>query len=186
MQGEREPFSLLCARSFLRPLLPRAGYDYARDSLETKKLCCYHKFGQPMKIADILQPHHWFWKNSPQNDILGMSAEISYWWQVTTQIWVVLLIGFAARKICYNQSEALPIWLVISMEFWQLFLRGYFAGKPVLVSRNESENWAMTLMTFVKETWVWMALEKCRNRFFTHNFLPSKPLFLWKVQARAS
>ena len=30
----------------------------------------------------------------------------------------------------------------------------------------------MTLMAFVKETRVWMALEKCRNRYFTHNFLP--------------
>ena len=80
-----------------------------RDSLETKKLCCYHKFGQPMKIANILQPHHWFWKNSPKNGILGMSAEISYWWQVTTQIWIVLLIGCAAWQICYNQSEGLPI-----------------------------------------------------------------------------
>ena len=66
---------------FLAPTTSRAGYDYARDSLETKKLCCYHKFGQSMKIADILQPHHWFWKHSPQNDILGMSAEISYWWK---------------------------------------------------------------------------------------------------------
>ena len=94
---------------FLAPTTSRVGYDYARDSLETKKLCCYHKFGQSMKIADISQPHHWFWKHSPQNDILGMSTEISYWWQVTTQIWVVLLIGCAAWQICYNQSEGLPI-----------------------------------------------------------------------------
>ena len=45
---------------FLAPTTSRAGYDYARDSLETKKLCCYHNFGQSLKIADILQPHHWF------------------------------------------------------------------------------------------------------------------------------
>lgn len=30
----------------------------------------------------------------------------------------------------------------------------------------------MTFMAFVKETRVWMAQEKCRNRYFTHNFLP--------------
>ena len=28
--------------------------------------------------------------------------------QVTTQIWVALLIGHAAREICFNQPEALP------------------------------------------------------------------------------
>ena len=33
-----------------------------------------------------------------QNDIWGMSKEIPYWWCVTTQIWVVLLIGRAARE----------------------------------------------------------------------------------------
>ena len=35
------------------------------------------------------------------------SAEIPYWWHVTTQIWVVLLIGRAAWEICFSQSEAL-------------------------------------------------------------------------------
>ena len=30
-------------------------------------------------------------------------------------------------------------------------------------------------MAFVKETRVWMVLENCRNRYFTHNFLLSKP-----------
>ena len=32
----------------------------------------------------------------------------AYWWRVTTQIWVVLLIGRAAWEICFNQSETLP------------------------------------------------------------------------------
>ena len=30
---------------------------------------------------------------SPRNDVWGTSAEIPYWWRVTTQIWVVLRIG---------------------------------------------------------------------------------------------
>ena len=30
---------------------------------------------------------------SPRNDVWEASAEIPYWWRVTTQIWVVLLIG---------------------------------------------------------------------------------------------
>ena len=49
------------------------------------------------------------------------SAEIPYWWRVATQIWVVLLIGHPAWKICFSQSEALHLprsrsWRVISME----------------------------------------------------------------------
>ena len=37
-----------------------------------------------------------------------MSAEIPYWWRITTKIWVVLLIGRAAWEICFNQSKARP------------------------------------------------------------------------------
>ena len=44
----------------------------------------------------------------PPNGVWETSAEISYWCRVTTQIWVVLLIGRAAWEIWFNQSEALP------------------------------------------------------------------------------
>ena len=76
---------------------------------------------------------------SPQNDVWETSAEIPYWWRVTSQIWVVLLIGRATWEIYFNQSEALPRsgwWLVISMEFLHLFLRHHLAGKPGVVSPN--------------------------------------------------
>ena len=41
---------------------------------------------------------------SPRNDVWETSAEIPYWWRVTTHVWVVLLIGWskfsrAARPI---------------------------------------------------------------------------------------
>ena len=45
---------------------------------------------------------------SPRNNVWQTSAEILYWWRVTTKNWVVLLIGHSAREICFNQSEALP------------------------------------------------------------------------------
>ena len=45
---------------------------------------------------------------SPSNDVWETSAEIPYWCRVTTQIWVVLLSGFAAWEMWFNQSEALP------------------------------------------------------------------------------
>ena len=75
----------------------------------------------------------------PRNDVWETSAEIPYWWRVTTQIWVVLLIVRAAREICFNQSETLPIpgyWRVISMEFLRSFLRRDFTEKAVVASPN--------------------------------------------------
>ena len=76
---------------------------------------------------------------SPRNDDWGTTSEIPYWWRVTTQIWVVLLIGRAAKEICLNQSEVLSrsgLWHVISMEFLQAFLRRHFAVKLVVGSRS--------------------------------------------------
>ena len=43
------------------------------------------------KRADVSRHHFW---RCPRNDIWGTNAEIRYWWYVTTQIWVVLLIGW--------------------------------------------------------------------------------------------
>ena len=63
-----------------------------------------------------------------------MSAEIPYWWDIATQIWVVLLIGCTAQVICVSQSEAWPRsgkWRIISMVFLRLFLRRHFTGKPL-------------------------------------------------------
>ena len=42
---------------------------------------------------------------SLQKDVWEMDAEIPHWWHVTTQIWVVLLIGWKFAST--NQSEAL-------------------------------------------------------------------------------
>ena len=58
----------------------------------------------PEKTADIWWYYHWF----PHHMTSETSAEIPYWWRVTTQIWVVLLIGCVAWEIWFNQWEALP------------------------------------------------------------------------------
>ena len=42
---------------------------------------------------------------SPPNDVWETRAEIPYWWRVTTQIWVVLLIGRAAWEIWFIVSQ---------------------------------------------------------------------------------
>ena len=41
-------------------------------------------------------------------DVWETSAEIPRWWRVTSQNWVVFLIGRAAQEICFNQSETQP------------------------------------------------------------------------------
>ena len=42
----------------------------------------------------------------PRDDFWETSAEIPYWWCVTTQIWVMLLIAWlCCMEICFNQSE---------------------------------------------------------------------------------
>ena len=99
------------------------------------------------------------WENSPHFATpalislridLETSADIPYWWRVTTQIWLVLLIGCAARKICFGQLYALTRsgqWRFISMEFLRLFLRRHFAGKSVVASRNVS--------CFLRLGWQW-------------------------------
>ena len=84
--------------------------------------------------------------------------KIPYWWRVTTQIWVVDLIGWSKYLSQHNQSEALlwpRQWHVISMKFVPSFLRRHFAGKPVVPSRNVGH------FLRLKMWWIWLKnLEK--------------------------
>ena len=55
---------------------------------------------------------------SPPNDVWETSAEIPYWWRITTQIWVVLLIGWikfshAARPILSTTQ----LWVVTRLRY---------------------------------------------------------------------
>ena len=45
---------------------------------------------------------------SPPNDVWETSAEIPYWWRVTSQIWVELLIGRARRKFISTNQKHYP------------------------------------------------------------------------------
>ena len=65
-----------------------------------------------------------------------MSKEFPYWWCVTTQMWVVLLIGCTTWEICFSQSVWNDHDCVISREFFRMFFRGHFTGKPVVALRN--------------------------------------------------
>ena len=67
------------------------------------------------------------------------SVEIPYWWRVTTQIWVVLLIGWIEFPTRHDQSESLPrsgLWRVISMESLRSFFRRHLAGKTLVALPN--------------------------------------------------
>ena len=39
---------------------------------------------------------------SPRNNAWETGAEIPYWWLVIAQLWIVLLIGCAAWKVCFK------------------------------------------------------------------------------------
>ena len=42
----------------------------------------------------------------PRNDVWETIARIPYWWRVTSQVWVVLLIGWSKFPLRHEQSEA--------------------------------------------------------------------------------
>ena len=76
-------------------------------------------FGENLKITDyykycITDPKTFvqFCESTTGFDVWERSAEIPYWCQVTTQIWVVLLIDWSKFPTLYDQSEASPRWIV--------------------------------------------------------------------------
>ena len=108
-------------------------------------------FTMAYRVHQWIHCYHIAWGNrwhfttlplvSPPNEVWETNAEIPYWWYITTQIWVVPLIGRAAWEIWFNQSGALPRsvkWHVISMGFLRSFLRRHLVGKLVVVSPNVS------------------------------------------------
>ena len=67
---------------------------------------------------------------SPRNNVWGTSAEISCWSRVTTQMWMVLLIGWRKLLAWHNQSGPTQVWVVkTSSVFLHSFLKRVFAGK---------------------------------------------------------
>ena len=46
---------------------------------------------------------------SERDDVWETSAEIPYWWRVTTQIWVVLLIGWSKFRTQHRDHSEAPL-----------------------------------------------------------------------------
>ena len=84
---------------------------------------------------------------SPQNDVCGTTAEIPYWWSVTTHIWVVLLIGCAAREIC-NQKHYPDLDSDVSSE-WNFCARSsdvISQGNSSVVAKYRLFSWAGSVL----------------------------------------
>ena len=92
-------------------------------------------------------------------DVWETSTEIPYGWRVTTQIWVMLLIGWIKFLMRYDQSEALPRsgkWFIISMEFLRSFLRRHLAGKLLVASSKAFHSY--TIYLWKNSQFFWFAL----------------------------
>ena len=78
---------------------------------------------------------------SPRYDVWEASAEIPYWWHVTTQIWVVLLISDWSCRV-ENLIQPIRSTTQISVvtrhqhQHLRSFLRRHLAGKSVVASPN--------------------------------------------------
>ena len=113
---------------------------------------------------------------SLRNDFWGTTADIPYWWRVTTQIWVRVLIGW--KFYLSNQKHNTDLVVAfISMEFLRSFPRRHFKGKPVMAWRNFG--------CFLRLHWRrFFPIHKChriynirglripRHRFYTHHLIP--------------
>ena len=71
------------------------------------------------------------WFPREMTPVWETSAEIPYWWRVTTQIWLVLLIGWGNCTSGHSTTRS-GWWHFISVEFLRLILRRHFAREPVL------------------------------------------------------
>ena len=137
----------------------------------------YQEFVKPPVVAGKLTPNshaNWSVLSTAVNGQPRISWENSrhfamptqaYWWHVTTQIWVVLLIGWSKFSTRYDQLETLPSsgwWHVISMEFLNSFLRRFFSGKRVVALWNVGcflrlasvPNWNQSSVLKNYETWI--------------------------------
>ena len=112
---------------------------------------------------------------SLQNDIWGiiiiiiifniMSVEIPYWRCVTSQIWVVLLIGHATKEICFNYSEVhctIQIWAVTQHQYW---ISGVIP-QEVILRGNQWWHREMSACFFCYTSLWWFTLTKSWDNCF--------------------
>ena len=98
----------------------------------------------------------------PPNDVWETSTEIPYWWRITTQIWVVLLIGW----IKFPMQPTNQIWVVTRHQY----------GIPALVSQTSfggggtSGSVAKCCRTFLASSWETSASREKRTVHLTFHY----------------
>ena len=126
---------------------------------------------------------------SPPNDVWETSAEIPYWWRVTSQICAVLLIGWVKFPTRHDQTEALPwsgYWRVISMEFLKPVVGSVakcrlFSQASELSVRDASVAKLWMLISLVKFASNWFILGVAAVSMHTSNEW-NKRIFSYKNQ----
>ena len=103
------------------------------------------------KAADISRRHHWFPCEMTSENRNECRNSVQYWWRVTKQIWIVLLIGWSQFPTRHDQSEALPrSWVVTCHQY----------GISALVSQTsfagETSGSVAKCRLFSQATLVWM------------------------------
>jgi len=113
----------------------------------------------------------------PQSDIRGTSAEIPYWWCVTTLNWVLLLIGW--RKFSTNQNGIST--LILQTSFYRETVGGTVSRNISYFFRLGSQGEAKGPQ--VSET---MMLVDNPAEVWSHDLLVSKPVLLQQSSLASS
>ena len=171
-------FSLLILKYFqVKKMLPRAIITWDTVDISRPRHRCFSRQMASEKGAQnsILTTRHYnttqviAWENSrhlatpplvsPLNDVWETSAKIPYWWRVTTQIWVVLLISWikfshAARPILSTTQ----LWRVTRLRYGISALVsqtsfGGGGGEPVVASRNVGHFFFFSVYLISKIIW---------------------------------
>ena len=84
---------------------------------------------------------------SPPNDVWETSAEIRYWWSVTTQVWVVLQISRSCRvgNLIQLIRSTTQIWVVTILGDLAAGSRGGRKGATKVFKHGRKSRWVPTL-----------------------------------------
>ena len=129
---------------------------------------------------------------SPPNDVWERSTEIPCWWHITTQIWVVLLIGWIKFPMRLDQSKALPrlgsdassVWNFYACFpdiIWQLFCQASSVVGHWLIS----ETWQiLRVLKQTEEEGTAFALQMARTLYGSDDHIEIMVPSSWSMRLR--
>ena len=128
-----------------------------------------------VRIRQVMAiPRRIAWQNSrhlatppmvfPWNDVWETNAEIPYWWRVTTQIWVMLLIGWSklssANKKHYSDlGSVASLWNFCArfsgvFSWWNQWWRHEMSAVTRFLIDQPSTFVAVTIVIFAHLSWI--------------------------------